>query len=213
MKKFVIVVIVVAAVVAYISKSSGPSSAPSNSSSSETATTPPVTEETPKPVAGTPESSGTTGTSGAVEGASSPHADAAPPNVDENSLRDALPPDTHNDLGAKATSAAPANNVTPASLAPMGLRMKAKWDGPVHGCKEGALTLNASTFTFVCSSKKKPDLTVMASEIKRIDSNGVELSSGAKYHFDIPFRSSTEIGDMFWNWHNKAPNVSPIARR
>lgn len=210
MKKFVIFVIVVAAVAAYISKTSGPSSAPANSSSSEITAASPVTEQPPanKPEAGTREPTGVTGTTGTAEGGSS----ATAP-VDENSLRDDRPPDTHNDLGAKATSATSANNPPPASMAPMGLRMKAKWDGPVHGCKEGALTLNASTFTFACSSKKKPDLTVMASDIKRIDSNGVELNSGAKYHFDIPARSSIEIGDMFWDWHNKAPNVPPIARR
>ena len=67
-----------------------------------------------------------------------------------------------------------------------------------RGC-EGRLELSANGLDFTCVSGGEAPLHFAVAEIKGPHSNGVELKSGEKFHFDLR-KSKAEEQELFTNW-------------
>jgi len=204
MKRFLIIALTVIAVGIYLSSGSKPG--PSN----ESARTPepaPATDEM-QPV-NQPPSAEVIDHPGSQPPVGEIPAYVPPPPPREDEIPgNELPPDSPVDhpRAGKATS-----DVSPIT-APTALKMKADREGRIHHCEGGELTLTATLLTFACPSKSKLSVNFNVSQVKKIDRNGVELYSGAQYHFDIPNRNSDEIANMFQQWKDKGSTGSMIPR-
>lgn len=67
-----------------------------------------------------------------------------------------------------------------------------------RGC-EGRLELSATGIDFTCPTGSEAPLHFAVAEIKGAHSNGIELKSGEKYHFDLQ-KSKAEEQELFTNW-------------
>ena len=67
-----------------------------------------------------------------------------------------------------------------------------------RGC-DGRLELSASGVDFTCATGSDAPLHFAVAEIKGANSNGIELKSGEKYHFDLQ-RGKAAEQELFRNW-------------
>lgn len=67
------------------------------------------------------------------------------------------------------------------------------------GCS-GQLTLNAGGLNFNCASDPGDSIQVGLNEIGAVDENGIQTTSGKKYHFTISGMSKPGTQQLFSNW-------------
>lgn len=67
------------------------------------------------------------------------------------------------------------------------------------GCS-GQLTLNATGLNFNCASDPGDNIQVGLNEIGAVDENGIQTTSGKKYHFTISGMSKAGTQQLFSNW-------------
>lgn len=68
-----------------------------------------------------------------------------------------------------------------------------------QGCS-GQLTLNTTGLVFNCPNDPNGNVQVPLSQIASVDENGVQLTSGKKYHFSIPGMSKSGEEALFVSW-------------
>jgi hypothetical protein len=67
-----------------------------------------------------------------------------------------------------------------------------------RGC-EGRLELRSTGLDFACASGSEAPLHFPVAQIKGANGNGIELKTGAKYHFEVQ-RSKREEQEIFRDW-------------
>lgn len=67
------------------------------------------------------------------------------------------------------------------------------------GCS-GQLTLNSGGLSFNCASDPGDSIQVGLNEIGAVDENGIQTTSGRKYHFSITGMSKPGVQQIFSNW-------------
>jgi len=99
-----------------------------------------------------------------------------------------------------------ANSMPPASPAAGGARVPftpvvypARHDKHFGGCS-GQLTLNTGGLNFNCVSDPGDSVHVELNEIGAVDENGIQTTSGKKYHFTISGMSKPGTQQLFSNW-------------
>jgi hypothetical protein len=99
-----------------------------------------------------------------------------------------------------------ANNVPPPPTAGTSARIPfapivypARHDKHFGGCS-GQLTLASTGLNFNCASDPGDSIRVGLNEIGAIDENGVQTTSGKKYHFTISGMSKPAAQQLFSNW-------------
>ena len=112
-------------------------------------------------------------------------------------------------IPSQATPVAPAlpqaANTLPAPAAPSArvpfnpVVYTARHEKRFGGCS-GQLTLNAGGLNFNCPENSSDSLQVGLNEIGAIDENGVQTTSGKKYHFAITGMSKPAAQQLFSNW-------------
>ena len=75
----------------------------------------------------------------------------------------------------------------------------ARHDKHFGGCS-GQLTLNAAGLNFNCASDPGDTIQVGLNEIGAVDENGIQTTSGKKYHFTISGMSKPGAQQLFSNW-------------
>lgn len=75
----------------------------------------------------------------------------------------------------------------------------ARHDKHFGGCS-GQLTLNAGGLNFNCASDPGDSIQVGLNEIGAVDENGIQTTSGKKYHFTISGMSKPGAQQLFSNW-------------
>jgi hypothetical protein len=68
------------------------------------------------------------------------------------------------------------------------------------GSCDGQLTLDGTGLVFRCSDDPGGSFQVALADIEAVDSNGIRLRSGKKYHFDIAGMSKDGEEQLFANW-------------
>ena len=99
-----------------------------------------------------------------------------------------------------------ANNMPAPPAAAAGARVpftpvvyQAHHDKHFGGCS-GQLTLNSGGLNFNCTSDPGDSVQVGLNEIGSVDENGIQTTSGKKYHFTISGMSKPGIQQLFSNW-------------
>ncbi len=64
----------------------------------------------------------------------------------------------------------------------------------------GQLTLNGNGLVFRCPDDPGGSFQVALADIESVDSNGIRLSSGKKYHFAIAGMTKDSEQQLFANW-------------
>jgi hypothetical protein len=64
----------------------------------------------------------------------------------------------------------------------------------------GQLTLDSSGLIFKCSDDPHGTVQVALADIESVDSNGIRLISGKKYHFSIAGMAKDSEEQLFANW-------------
>jgi hypothetical protein len=77
---------------------------------------------------------------------------------------------------------------------------QARHDKHFGGGCAGQLTLSAAGLTFQCPDDPGANLQVALNEIGAVDENGVQLTSGKKYHFSISGMNKSAEQLLFTNW-------------
>ncbi|WP_109487647.1 hypothetical protein [Occallatibacter savannae] len=75
----------------------------------------------------------------------------------------------------------------------------ARHDKHFGGCS-GQLTLNAGGLNFNCASEPGDSINVGLNDIGAVDENGIQTTSGKKYHFTITGMSKPGAQQLFSNW-------------
>lgn len=75
----------------------------------------------------------------------------------------------------------------------------ARHDKHFGGCS-GQLSLNAAGLNFNCASDPGDNIQVGLNEIGAVDENGIQTTSGKKYHFTISGMSKPGTQQLFSNW-------------
>ena len=75
----------------------------------------------------------------------------------------------------------------------------ARHDKHFGGCS-GQLTLNSTGLNFSCPTEPGDSIRVALNEIGAVDENGIQTTSGKKYHFTISGVSKPAAQQLFSNW-------------
>ncbi|MBS1802783.1 MAG: hypothetical protein JST28_05420 [Acidobacteria bacterium] len=103
-------------------------------------------------------------------------------------------------LPQTANNTVPPSPATPTSRIPFTpVVYTARHDKRFGGCS-GQLTLNSGGLNFNCPENSDDSIQVGLNEIGAIDENGVQTTSGKKYHFTITGMSKPAAQQLFSNW-------------
>lgn len=102
-------------------------------------------------------------------------------------------PQTGNSTAAPPPLASPAHGPFTSVVYP------ARHDKHFGGCS-GQLTLNTTGLNFSCPTDSGDSVQIALNEISAIDENGIQTTSGKKYHFTISGVSKPAAQQLFSNW-------------
>ena len=98
---------------------------------------------------------------------------------------------------ATSTPTSPPNTSARAPFTP--IVYPARHDKHFGGCS-GQLTLNSGGLNFRCPDDPGDSIQVGLNEIGAVDDNGIQTTSGKKYHFTISGMSKPAAQQLFANW-------------